>query len=354
MSRYHQLTVQKIVRETPDAISIHFKQPESQKLTYKSGQFLTLLVPVGGVVERRSYSMCSSPLTDDHLIVSVKRTTGGKVSSYLNNSLKAGDVLEVMEPAGGFFVEPGFASPRHIILLAAGSGITPLLSIAKTVLHAEPQSRVSLIYGNRNLQSVIFHGELAALQQQCAGRLQMIHVLSQPETGWDGHTGRLNQSLALKILETLPQLPHTEYFICGPDGMMEEMKHALRILQVPAERVHSESFVSAKEKQETHGEVIEEASLTVKDQQVTVVYEGTEYKFKVPASKTILEAALANNIDLPYSCQSGLCTACMGRCRSGKVKLDDEDGLSEAELREGYVLTCVGHPLTADVVIEID
>lgn len=353
MSRYHHLTVQKVVRETPDTISIHFQQPAIQQLTYKAGQFLTLLVPVNGTVERRSYSMCSSPLTDANLIVSVKRTAGGKVSNHLNDTLKVGDLLEVMEPAGGFYAEPNLASPRHIVLLAAGSGITPLLSIAKTLLHGEPQSRISLLYGNRNRRSIIFHDELSALQRQFAGRLQVIHVLSQPEADWDGHTGRLNQSLALKILEKLPQLPHSEYFICGPDGMMDEMKHALRILQVPAENIHWESFVSAKAA-ETHGEVLEQASLTVKDQQVTVMYEGTEYKFKVPANKTILEAALSNNIDLPYSCQSGLCTACMGRCLSGKVKLDEEDGLSEAELKQGYVLTCVGHPLTADVVIEIE
>ena len=352
MSKYHHLTVQNIIRETPDTISIHFQQPAAQRLTYKAGQFLTLLVPLKGIVERRSYSMCSSPLTDANLVVSVKRTAGGKVSNHLNDTLKAGDVLEVMEPMGSFYAEPGFASPRHTILLAAGSGITPLLSIAKTLLHGEPQGRVSLLYGNRNRQSIIFHDELAALQRQYAGRLQVIHVLSQPGADWDGHSGRLNQSLALKILEKLPQLPRTEYFICGPDGMMDEMKHALRILQVPEQHIHSESF--AGKAPEPQGEVLEQASLTVKDQQVTVMYEGTEYKFKVPANKTILEAALSNNIDLPYSCQSGLCTACMGRCLSGKVKLDEEEGLSEAELKQGYVLTCVGHPLNADVVIEIE
>lgn len=352
MSKYHHLTVEKIVRETPDAISIHFRQPATQRLTYKAGQFLTLLVPVGGTVERRSYSMCSSPLTDHNLVVSVKRTAGGKVSNHLNDTLKAGDTLEVMEPAGNFHAEPDATAHRHIVLLGAGSGITPLLSIAKTLLHGEPQSRVSLLYGNRNRRSVIFYDELAALQQQYAARLEVIHVLSQPEAGWQGHTGRLNQSLALKILENLPRMPRTEYFLCGPDGMMHEMKQALAMLRVAEASIHSESF--AGKAPDAHGQVLEQSSLTVQDQQVTVMYEGTEYKFKVPASKTILEAALANNIDLPYSCQSGLCTACMGRCLSGKVKLDEEEGLSETELREGYVLTCVGHPLTADVVIEIE
>lgn len=353
MSKYHFLTVEKIIRETPDAISVYFKQPASQKINYKSGQFLTLLVPVNGATERRSYSMCSSPVTDENLVVTVKRVPGGKVSNYLNDNLKPGAIMEVMEPMGTFFLEPKSNARRHIVLLGAGSGITPLLSIAKAVLQAETNSHVSLVYGNRNEQSIIFKEDLEQLRQKFAGRLEVVHVLSQPSAMWHGHSGRLNQSLVLKIMEKLPQLTDAEYFICGPDGMMQEMKHALQILQIPSERVHYESFVSASD-EKIHGEVIENPSVSVQDHVVTILYEGAEYKVKVPAKKTILEAALDNNIDLPYSCQSGMCTACMGKCTSGKVKLDEEDGLSEAEVRQGYVLTCVGHPLTADVVIEID
>ncbi len=352
MSKYHFLTVEKIVRETPDAISVYFKQPSS-KLAYKPGQFLTLLVPVNGTTERRSYSMCSSPFTDENLVVTVKRVPGGKVSNYLNDSLKPGAMIEVMEPMGTFCLEPDAAAQRHVVLLGAGSGITPLMSIAKAILKAEPRSHVSLIYGNRNEQSIIFKEDLEQLRQTFAGRLEVVHVLSQPSGMWHGHHGRLNQSLLLKILEKLPQTGTAEYFICGPDGMMQETKHALQILQIPASHIHSESFLTAADAK-MHGEVTEQADLSVKDHTVTIFYEGAEYKVLVPASKTILEAALDNNIDLPYSCQSGMCTACMGKCTSGKVKLDEEDGLSETEIKQGFVLTCVGHPLTADVVIEID
>ncbi len=354
MSKYCFLTVEKVVRETPDAISIHFSQPANQKITYKSGQFLTLLIPINGTTERRSYSMCSSPVTDDHLVVTVKRITGCKVSNYLNDQLKPGAMIEAMEPAGTFVLEPNPNAQRHIVLLGAGSGITPLMSIAKSVLQTETRSRISIVYGNRNEQSIIFKSELEALQQQFADKLTVIHVLSQPSAAWTGHRGRLNQSLALKIVENLPNAPDTEYFICGPDGMMEEMRHALRILQVPAEKIHSESFVSSSQA-EVHGEVIEKPGFTANNgYTVTIMYEGAEYKVAVPANKTILEAALDNDIDLPYSCQSGMCTACMGKCVSGKVQLDEEDGLSETEIKQGYVLTCVGHPLTGDVVIEID
>jgi ring-1,2-phenylacetyl-CoA epoxidase subunit PaaE len=353
MSKYYSLTVEKIVRETPDAISIYFKQPFFQKIKYKSGQFLTLLVPINGTTERRSYSMSSSPFTDSQVVVTVKRVPGGKVSNYLNDHLKPGATLEVMEPMGTFVLEPKADARRHIVLLGAGSGITPLMSVAKTVLQAERNSHVSIIYGNRNEQSIIFKEDLENLRRKFAGRLEVVHVLSQPADAWQGHVGRLNQSLVLKILENLPKVAEAEYFVCGPDGMMEEVKHALRILQIPSERIHSESFVTASDAKK-HGDVIEQPSLAVQDHTVTIVYEGAEYKIKVPANKTILEAALKNDIDLPYSCQSGMCTACMGKCTSGKVKLDEEEGLSETEVRQGFVLTCVGHPLTDDVVIEID
>lgn len=356
MSKYYKLRVEKVVRETPETISVHFRQPEGARLNYKPGQFLTLLVNLKGEQVRRSYSMSSCPHTDDTLVVTVKRVADGKVSNYLNDTLRPGDWMEVLEPMGNFYLDAHPSKQRHIVLMGAGSGITPLISIAKTVLFAERNSQVSLLFGNRNENTIIFKEELTALEAQHAGRFRVVHVLSQPSSSWTGYDGRLNQSLTLKILQTLPQweADRTEYFLCGPEGMMEEMKHALNILHVPANRMHWESFVTASAA-EKHGEVETDADgqAVVKPQEVTVIYEGSEYKFMVTPDKTILEAALDLNIDLPYSCQSGLCTACRGKCLSGKVKLDEEDGLSAAELREGYVLTCVGHPLTAGTTIEI-
>ncbi len=351
MSTYYSLRVEKIVRETSEAISIYFENPVSQKITYQAGQFLTLLVSVQGKNERRSYSMSSSPLTDTPLIVTVKRIAGGVVSNYLNDTLKVGDTLQVMPPSGRFVFVPDVEAKRHLVLIGAGSGITPLMSILKTALHGEPATDITLIYGNRHQQSVIFMQELEALQKMYVGRLRVIHVLSQPYAGWNGHTGRLNQSVVLKILETLPPATNKDYYLCGPDGMMTEVKKSLQILHVLPEQIHSESFVTTTE--ETHGEVTEAPLTAAHEQRVTVMYEGAEYTFVVPTQKTILQAALDNDIDLPYSCQSGLCTACMGKCINGKVQMDEEDGLSASEIKAGYVLTCVAHPLTADVVIEI-
>jgi ring-1,2-phenylacetyl-CoA epoxidase subunit PaaE len=350
-TKYHQLKIQKIIRETPDAISIYFQQPENQKIKYKPGQFLTLIVPINGEKVRRSYSMSSCPYTEENLCVTVKRVANGKVSNFLNEHLKEGDVMEVMEPMGSFAVTL-HPVQRHVILLGGGSGITPLMSIAKSVLRMEASSIVSLIYANRDEQSIIFKSVIEELRRQYPDRFHVTHVLSQPGPGWSGLSGRLNRSLVIKLIDQLPKLNvhKTDYYLCGPEGMMEELKQALQIMKVPQEKVHYESFVTSSAP--SAGAADEQPSGG--PHEVTIIYEGSEYKVTVPPDKTILEAGLDADIDLPYSCQSGLCTACRGKCLSGKVKMDEEDGLSEEEVKEGYVLTCVGHPLTSNVVIEID
>lgn len=354
--KYHQLRVREIIQETADAISIVFDQPE-QKITYKPGQFFTLMPLIDGKKVRRAYSVCSSPYTDPYPAVTVKRVEGGLVSNFLGDHLKAGDELEVMEPMGSFTVEPARENKRHIILLGGGSGITPLMSIAKSVLHMEPQSEVSLIYANRNENSIIFREALEELQQTYQNRFNLIHVLDEAPLQWECPTGLLNSQLLKQLLQQLPQTPaeQTEYYICGPEGMMVNVEETLKELQIPKERVHRESFVAGKT-QRVEGAADPVAAAgddKPAAREVTIILDGEEHKFTVPPDKTILETALELDIDLPYSCQSGLCTACRGKCLSGKVKMDEEEGLSESELEEGYVLNCVGHPLTDDVVIEI-
>ena len=257
-----------------------------------------------------------------------------------------------MQPAGTFTIETRRFNSRKVVLIGAGSGITPLMGIAKAVLADEPLSAVYLLYGSRNEQSIIFEKKLEELTLKYKDRLKVIHVLSQPSNDWKGHTGRLNRPSIIKLLETFPsfKFEKADYFVCGPEGMMHEAVEAFKLLRIPSDKIHKESFASSTP-QET-GHIVN--SNPIADTEVMVIYQGTEYKFKVPASQTILQAALDQDIDLPYSCQSGLCTACMGKCVSGKVKLDETDALSDKELERGYVLTCVGHPVTNDVVIEID
>jgi len=353
MKHYH-LKVKEVIQETPEAVTISFWHPLSEMIKYEAGQFLTLLLTINGEKVRRSYSMSSSPHTDTAPAVTVKRVPGGLVSNWLIDNIKVDDFIEVLEPIGHFIVKPDARNARTVVLIGAGSGVTPLISIAKSVLKIEPDSRVVLLYGSRNETTVIFKQQLAEMLAQFGTRFVLHHSLSQPINGWKGATGRLNQTQILRLLEDVEDLSATsaEFYLCGPDEMMNEAKRALEILKVPIEQVHRESFATATTHQPVHEEGDDDESLKAQD--VTVLYEGSEYKFKVEPHQTILEAALDLDIDLPYSCQAGMCTACMGKCTSGKVQLDEEDGLTKAELTAGFILTCVAHPLTKDVVVEIE
>ncbi len=350
---YVNLTVKAIVRETKDAISIAFAQPEGRKITYKSGQFLSLIATVGGKEVRRAYSLCSSPFVDEDLVVLVKRVDDGLLSNHLFDNLKAGDVVKVMEPAGHFTTEYSKDRKRHLVMFAGGSGITPMMSHIKSTLSQEPESVVSLIYCNRNLESVIFKEELTKKEIQYEGRLHIIHVLDEAPMNWQGYSGLLSHEMLTKLFERIPNwgIEKTTYLMCGPEGMMKNVETLLAQQQIPKEKIFKESFVTPTIDKEQKKEAV--ASTEKKAHEVTVRYDGQEYKFVVQPNRTILETALDKGIDLPYSCQSGLCTACRGKAVSGKVKLDEEEGLSASERAEGYVLTCVGHPMTDDVVIEI-
>jgi len=364
---YHTLTVVDLTHETPDSVTIHLERPDRQALACKPGQFLTLIVPCGpgGKKERRAYSLSSTPHEAPRLSVTVKRVPGGLVSNYLLDTVRVGQEMEVMAPIGNFTLTPSAKAARSLVLIGAGSGITPLMSILKAVLKTEPQSHVLLVYGNRNEDTVIFKEQLQQLEAASNGHLQVEHVYSQPlrPTSGHQHTGRLNRTMLLRILEQRHQFPaeQAEYFMCGPEGMMDEARAALDLLKVPASRIHRESFVASADASEAaagqangHGDVSASAADGAPaTRSVTIQYEGSEYVLDVPPNKTILETALDQDIDLPYSCQAGLCTACRGKCLSGKVHLDEREGLSDSEMKQGYVLVCVGHPMTDDVVIEI-
>ncbi len=354
-THYHELTVKKIIQETKDSISLVFEQPASGKLKYKSGQFLTLITTVQGKEVRRSYSLCSSPFVDDDLVVMVKRVDNGLMSNWLPDNLKVGQKVKVLEPMGNFTTEYVKDRKRHLIMFAGGSGITPMMSILKSTITQEPDSICSLIYANRDIDSVIFKNELDQWQTKYEGRVHVIHILDNAPMNWQGYSGLLNKEMLVKLFERVPSwgLDKTTYLMCGPEGMMKNVETLLAELHIPKENVFKESFVSGiidKDKKEEKKAATASGNTA---HEVTIRYDGQEYKFVVEPNRTILETALDQGIDLPYSCQSGLCTACRGRALSGQVKLDEEEGLSQSERAEGYVLTCVGHPITDDVVIEI-
>jgi ring-1,2-phenylacetyl-CoA epoxidase subunit PaaE len=351
MSKYFHLTVKEIIAETADTKTISFWQPVHQSVSYKAGQFITVIIEINGKKERRSYSMSSSP-REGNLAITVKKVHNGLISNYLCENIKVGDAIEVMEPMGHFVAEPNAENARNIVMFGGGSGITPLLSIIKTILPAETKSKMFLIYGSRTEDDIIFKKQLDQLEMQYQGRFKVIHVLTKPTYTWAGYKTRINQASAVIFLkqDIGIELDKAEYYLCGPEGMMDQISNALGLFNVPPENIHKEHFGDSNTKVE---QILEDEE-GLKEQTVTIKYDGKEYQLLVKPHETILEAALNQDIDLPYSCQAGMCTACMGKCVEGKVQMDEEDGLTDNEIKQGYVLTCVAHPMSAGVVIEVE
>lgn len=360
MSRYYHLKVKEVIRETSDAVTIHFWHPWNEVIQYKPGQYLTVLrTSPEGAALRRSYSLSSSPYTDISPAITVKRIDGGEVSNYLVSDLKEGDVLEVMQPAGTFCLEPDSEASRTFFLLGTGSGITPLLSIAKSVLIVEPESTVILVYGNRTIDDVIFKDQIEKLENKYGSRFRVIHSLTRPPGNWTGSAGRLTQDKLRDLLQPYadPIVKDTSlFFLCGQDEFMEGAKQVLENFGAPENAIRSESFFTGHETagHEQNDLLPEPGPGAPRSRTIRLHYEGEEHHLTVGAHQSVLEAALENDIDLPYSCQAGMCTACLGRVLQGKVTLDEYDALTDAEVQEGFILTCVAHPQSDDVVIEVE
>jgi ring-1,2-phenylacetyl-CoA epoxidase subunit PaaE len=347
---YYDLKIKEIIRETEDAITIVFDNA-GEKIEYKAGQYVTLIMEIDGQEVRRSYSLSSSPETDEDLAVTVKKVEGGNVSRYVNHQLKPGDRIRLMQPLGKFTTDFHSENKRTLLLFAGGSGITPLISIIKTLLAVEKGSNAILIYQNRNLQSIIFKNFIDTLSMKYPDRFKIIHVLSKPEKSWKGRSGRITADMVESIIkETGFNSQNAEVFFCGPAGMMETAELVMEELGLDRTRFHKESFVatpSKKEETENEEEIQDDSS------SVHIFVEGQEHVVTVKRDEFILETALDNDVDIPFSCQSGLCTTCRGKLISGKVRMEDPDGLSEDEIAQGYVLTCVSHPDSKEIRIEI-
>ncbi len=347
--KYYDLKVEEVIQETEDAITIVFNNPNNE-ISYKPGQYLTLILQIDGKEERRSYSLSSSPETDTNLAVTVKKITGGHVSNYLNYKLKAGQNMRVLEPMGNFTTEFDVDNERTLLLFAGGSGITPLVSIIKTALLKEPKSKIILVYQNRNSNSIIFKDLLHQLSEKHAKTFKIIHVLSRPDSNWQGRSGRITADMIKEIVseENLSN-KNTDVFFCGPSGMMETAEHVLEEMGIKNENRHKESFVTASPKKEN----VPDQTNSFKESTVTLQLDGDEYQVVVKPTEFILENALDADIDAPFSCQSGLCTTCRGKLISGKVTMEDPDGLTDEEIAQGYVLICVSHPASKEIKIEI-
>lgn len=344
-----EMRVVRVVRETADALSIYLEDPTGQPLSFVPGHFLTVLVDVDGESLRRAYSLASPALPGAPPHVTVKRIPNGRVSNFLNDHLEAGQTLRVLGPSGSFTVEPDPEAERHLVMLAGGSGITPVMSIAHTVLAREPRSRVTLIYGNRGEADIIFRERLDALVREHGDRFQVDHVLSDPPARWTGGTGLLDEATVHARLEAVGCENDDacfEYFVCGPTPMMESVRAALAARNVPASRLREERFVRPEERSTA-------ASLPTEPQPVTVQLGGRSQSLIAQPGQTLLEAGMAAGMPMPFSCTMGGCGACRVRLVEGQVDSEEPNCLTADEKAEGYVLACVSRPCSS-VSIQVE
>lgn len=346
-----KVKVKQKIWETKDACSFYFEHREGNTLFYKPGQFLTLLLSINGEEVRRPYSFCTIPVKDKFPGVTVKRVEGGLVSNYLLDNVQEGQELECLYPAGTFFAEIHPLHKKEYVLVASGSGITPLYSILQTVLFKEPGSNVILIYCNRDEDSIIYKSKLDTFEFQFADRLKVVHVLSQPTNDWMGFRGRLDANLLENLVSELVtlSLEALSFFLCGPTLFMKDVEATFLSMGFTQDRIRKEDFGSFVSPMETTS-----SFSSAQTKEVTIIYRKNEDTFLLSEGQTILDAALDNGVRMPYSCRMGVCTACLGTCIEGEVDLGNSDALSENEKKKGYVLTCIGKPISDKVVIQID
>ena len=355
MSKFYPLPIARIDRETRDAIAITFAVPDAlrEQFAYAHGQHVTVRADVEGQDLRRSYSICSA-VQDDAVRIAVKKSSGGVFSTWANERLQPGDTLDVMPPMGHFNVSLDADAQRHYLGFAAGSGITPLLSIVKTTLAREPRSRFTLIYGNRASGSVMFREELAALKDVYLARFNLVHVLSREAQDIELLHGRIDRAKADALLATWVQLEDIDAaFVCGPEPMMDAVVAALKARGFPESKIKIERFAASIPR---HAHVPHpQPEPGHAECEVTVVQDGATKTFMLEKGKeSILEAGLRAGIELPYSCKGGVCSTCRAKLVAGEVDMDANFALEDYEVARGFVLTCQSHPVTDAVTVDYD
>ena len=351
MSMFHSLKVIDIKNETSDTVSVAFEIPEGGKSTfdYTSGQYLTLKFNINGNEERRSYSMCSSPFSGEPIRIAVKRVDKGLVSNHINDVIKVGDQIEVMSPQGNFTLETSLEQKTYVAF-AAGSGITPIWSMIKSVLDNEPGSKFVLFYGNKTSDSTIFKNEIDSLT---GDRLSVYHILSREDTGNSITNGRIDKNKATELLKSnLDLLKSKAFFMCGPEEMIFNVKDVLQNLGVSEDKIKFELFTTpvllAAEKE------VEVSNFTG-TAKVKVIYDEEEITFDLSSDgENVLEAAMKHDVDAPFSCKGAVCCTCKAKVTEGKMIMDANYALSDEEVAEGFVLACQAHPASENVVLDFD
>lgn len=351
MATTYSLNVKEVRKETADTVSIAFDIPENIKeaFSYHAGQYITLLLTINGENLRRPYSFSSAPHENDYRIA-VKRVEGGRASTYLTQDLTAGTAMEVLAPAGKFLLTPNSANKKNYVGFAAGSGITPLISMLKTVLHSEPESVFYLFYCNQQAESVIFKNELDAFALAYPERCKVIYIYTRQDSGNDLYRGRIDGPKALQLLHAHSiQLRAAHYFICGPASMIKGINESLLHENVPAEQIHYEYFSAFQQEEKKTTEALSGTAM------VTVVMDGIETHFEMPRSGgNILDYATEHGVDAPFSCKGAVCCTCKAKVMEGKAGMEMNYALSDAEVEQGFVLTCQAFPISDTLRVDYD
>lgn len=351
MTVFHRLSIAAIERDTPDAVAVTFCIPDDlrEHYRYRPGQHLTLKAAIKGENLRRCYSICSSP-DEDMLKIGVKAIYEGRFSNFINQDLRVGDSLDVMIPQGQFGYQPNLNNRAHYLAVAAGSGITPLLSIIKSTLQTEPKSRFTLIYGNRNSRTVMFKESIADLKNRFTERFQVLYLFSQEQQDSQLLSGRIDEKQLSALGQTLLNFSRFDRaFVCGPEAMMDDVQLALIKSGMPQEHVHTERFNTSGTKFKPTN------TITTQDRQVSIHLDGRTMNISMDSQDdSILDAALRQGADLPYACKGGVCATCKCKLRSGEVEMGINYSLEPDQIANGFILSCQSWPKTDDVVLDFD
>ena len=348
MPSFLKLIIKEVKRETAEAVSILFNVPEELKPDYKfvAGQYINLKLTLDNQEIRRAYSICSAPDSGE-LRIAVKAVKNGLFSQFANTKLKAGDVLEVGQPEGKFTFEPDAEKQKNYAAFVAGSGITPVLSIIKSVLKNEPKSSFVLVYGNKTPENTIFHQELHDLQLQYVGRFFVHYVYSQAKAE-NALFGRIEKSTVNFVLNNKhKELEFDKFFLCGPEEMINTVSDVLKEKNVKESAIKFELFTSSSEEHAIQGS--QEGHT-----KITVLVDDEETTFEMSKKQTILDAALKQGVDAPYSCQGGICSSCLGRVTTGSAEMTKNSILTDSEIAEGLILTCQAHPTSETIYVDYD
>lgn len=353
MAQFHSLRVKEIRKETSDTVSVVFDIPNeaTNEFSYDAGQYLALKFMIDGEDCRRSYSLSSTPKVDDEYRIAVKKVVNGKVSTYINEQLKEGDVVESMTPAGNFVLNPNISNSKHYIGFAAGSGITPVISILKAALKGEPNSKFTLVYGNKTANDTIYKSELDELQSSYSDRLNIIYVYSREDSKY---SGRIDAALAQTIIsENVSDTFAREYFLCGPEDMILSVSKMLEDSGTNKNDIHFELFTVPTAAAENITSASEGDFSGVA--KVTVIMDDEETEIELASDGVnILDAAMDAGVDAPFSCKGAVCCTCKCQVTKGTAKMDMNYALSDAEVEEGFVLACQAHPTSEEVTVDFD